>query len=1609
MIPDITELKFPKIDGKQYATLSHADVTQEDMGEKSVTTQVKIDGDIVPDFSSDWEVVFQGEKYIMPLRLPQGAKGNDSLSSTVDLTFQHWAIYQLKRFNFTTIQQIAAGTYLPDEEVATVSLNLGDFCALLGQVLELYYGNQISIDLNPDWEYDTTATVITISHTKIWNVLIESLYDKYGVRWEIKAAATNSNTVKGGERYVIRVGYPTTEVSHVFAYGFEGGLMKIERQIQSEDIRNVLNGRGGETNVPFRYFKNTDPNNPDFAADPDWVKELENIYFTNLMPATFRSYVQGWKAQHINQTDADGKKIYAGYIAIGESNAYSPWAYRKGFTDTKFRPVEFVADEITLNPAADDRQVEIIPGFSPYVVKDSSLDRYGPLVDTLENNDDIYPTLQGTGLDIAVDVEQVLTDVTADDSDAESEIVQIAGAQVSVTLKKGERKTVKTVAVPFTVPAGKTANLLIDAGTPLVNATYVTVESYAIRVYTAFGQERAASGIPAGSYTYLLEFTVHNTDTENSRVTSLGVRNYADMEVATIRETTKNTFDIWVRNIWGSTKKAGESDAQYAERVWKPVLGDRTGNSAKVVFTSGMLAMSEDYEFVITAYPVLDTSKTYTPKDSQGNAPTDENGNVITYASHWRITLAKSDAEMEATGLYVPSTQKQGKAGDTFVFIGTEMTHVPYVVDAEIRLDDWKKDSLAEVKEIKPTFVVTTDRVRLNNEGKSGALINQLRVGNAIRLADKRFVSPLYGSDYETLYIQSITYKYREPSSEDAALNPDVEIVLGNEYAVTANPVATIQGEVSALQRQIGSMSNVEQIVRNTGDRRYLRKDGTADTSNSPTRFSQQVSSADFQEGQRGWRLGKDGENFAVSEADEGVFRRRVRTRDMLLGGGMDVGNYAPGSAGGTFYVDDNGEAHIETAFLTVNKKLMVKELEIQRQKWVGGSQISSPAGAVIGKVEEVYGTGQTATQIIAYRCYFLATDSDGNKIHNEFTTNDLVRCETFNLMRDASGMLQNRYYWRRVLGVSDEANPVVDDNGDSWHYIFLLNISGGYDPASNCAPAPGDHVITLGNLTDTSRQNAIIIASYGAGAPYIYQLAGIDSFTTAGKIKTRISPNGNEFTGSFKLEAGGQTVGDVGEMIQTNSDAIASLNVTADGIVANVGKISRNLAKPQAEVWEAEVGDWGFTDEVGLGAFYGELRDYLPDGTTDIVFSREIDASLFKPDTDYTLTFYSKWYPPFDDPDPMPSDSHAWAMIRSADGASVMAQLSADEVDTLGWGVRIKHTITLHTAHSWVAQNQRLRIGFYVGDDFAGMYDIVQLDIEEIKLEKGTFATPFVPDSEDVESTISQQAEQINLSVKVDGKERAGLTLDAEEGITMQADKVQIKNGDSVAALFTGGILNADLINVGKLTTIVGGAKRITISEFDDAFIRFYHDDGITLACKMGLENVVLDNQLGTLTPNKESSNAIDNPIINPKLGKPAIIQVFNESGTLKWVLFLDGPVTPDEQTYSWVSVALVAPNSATQAQIESTAALKATEYWQFKVKGTGSEPYQSQNNKFFVKKLADAEFSSAASYYVPDGRYYYPSTQMAPTVIGGAVVYRRYYYQISNGVATRSYITVS
>ena len=1015
--------------------MSAATVSLPDMGEWNITSQIKIDGQIAPDFSFDWEVVFQGHKYIQPLRKPQGSKENTSFNSVIDLTFQHWAQYQLKRWYFFAIQPSEAGVAWPDKYIASVSLNLSDFCNLLGQILEYYYGDKITVDFNDDpvtgWQYKAEPEIINISYSHIWDVLIK-LYEVYGVRWQIEPNGSP-------DKYVIKVGYPTTEQSHIFEYGFEGGLLKVERQVQSEEIANMLLGRGGEKNLPYRYFKNIDPENKSFPADPDWIEELANVYFANLMPATFRSYVQGWKAAHLNVKDKDGKLLYEGYEAVGEANAYAPWAYRKGFTDEKFDPVEYVADEITINPETGDKIVVISPTYSPYVKKDSSIAKYGALLNGLENNEDIYPTIQGVTvdpfgrIDEAVEVEPITSDdiTEAVENDAQITTFEQPWTSVSGIIKGNTRVSVTLEGDWFRVPAGKTANF--DEGNKLVKLTRekleikydfkngkwiktntieevdtegINLEEATVVLIDETGRTVAASGIPAGRYRYVVTCKIHNTTDEEYTLT-------VSLESPTLTYTTldgkwRNTWRIWVKNIWGSSRNAGESDVQYAERVWRPILGDREGNEAKVVFASGMLA-HEDYEFVITTTPKYERKLC--------KWQTVQNGEVIEheYWSEWCIELGKSDADLESLGVYLPSTMRQAVAGDFFFFIGIDMPYL-YTIWAEKRVDEWKTDQLQDKKDIKPTWVVQTDRVRLNGEGKEDALIRLLHPGDTLRLADKRFITGVY----ETLYLQSLTYTYREPSSDDAALNPDVEIALSDSYSTSANPVATLQGDIATLTKQVGAISNIEQIVRAVGDKLYLRKDGIADRSLSPTEFASLLTSLGFRSGMAG------GEGWGI-------------------------------------YKDANGNWVIEADRFMARQELDVNNLVINQVTGQGGTIVESAARMEIIRVDD---------NADGYKCYF---DQHEGTIANLFHVDDVAWNN-----RLTPDNAEQKFYRRRVLEVG-------------LNYVLLSK----YESNGSGVPAEGDIIIQFGNYTDKTRQYVKVRDVIGGG--YERYIEGLDSVNSNG------------------------------------------------------------------------------------------------------------------------------------------------------------------------------------------------------------------------------------------------------------------------------------------------------------------------------------------------------------------------------------------------------------------------------------------------------------------------------------------------------------------------------
>lgn len=882
MIKQIKEINFPG-----YATLSQAKVSINDMGDMSISAQVKIDGDIKPDFSYDWEVEFNGERYIQPYRSPQGTKDASSTSSTLELTFYHKAEWLMRSQMFIEMASTDSGTAIADKYEASLGLSLANFVTAFNKVLNHFFGNAIIMLLNPDGTYSTERKFVSISYSYIWDVL-QKMNEIYDVRWRIK---TDSATGV----FQILVGYPADDVSHIFEYGFSGGLMSVQRQVQSSDIRNRLLGRGGETNLPAYYFKQA-PEDSLFESDPDWIPELANIYFSNLRGKTFRDYVKGWKAKHYG----------------GEAMAEPTEAYTAGYTDAKFDPVEYVDDE-------------------------DSIAKYGVIIGGLENNEDIYPSIQGAegGVDIIVDAEQVTDDDTEKAAESESQTVNIDGDSAKAqNVPKNTEVTIKmsdSVRHRFAVPDGYTGYVQIGPvsytavnirtssiyGRSQINISAAMVQqSLTTKIFNAStGAEIARdkfSNLDPGEYYWTQEITLLNASeytathvnvTFNGLKLTLGTGEVSGW---------KNTFDIWVKNIWGTEKLSTESDKDYADRVWLPILGDRMGNEAKVVFSSGWLSFSSDWEFTIVGY-AYDTSKD---------------------GSEWRLTLQKSDAEQEATGKFIPNEGTNAAAGDSFFFIGIDMPY-KYVLWAEQRLDDYKKGQLAYLAQINPTWVVETDKVRLNKaESEGGTLANSLSAGCVLRLADKRFID----SAYLNLYVQTISYEW----NESTVINPDIEIVLSDKPSPVINAVSQIQGAIEELNKNVTSLSSIKREILAAVDKMYLRKDGLNDLSLSQTEFRNLINGLGFRPGRiggSGWGIYRDSVGKAVGEFD------RIVVRDAID----------------------------------------VSSISVEQVKQTAGTTIYSEASIVCTEVVEMS---------TVYRCYF---DTKGGEIANMFKTGDIAWCLKYN------------------------------------------------------------------------------------------------------------------------------------------------------------------------------------------------------------------------------------------------------------------------------------------------------------------------------------------------------------------------------------------------------------------------------------------------------------------------------------------------------------------------------------------------------------------------------------------------------------------------------------
>ena len=207
---------------------------------------------------------------------------------------------------------------------------------------------------------------------------------------------------------------------------------------------------------------------------------------------------------------------------------------------------------------------------------------------------------------------------------------------------------------------------------------------------------------------------------------------------------------------------------------------------------------------------------------------------------------------------------------------------------------------------------------------------------------------------------------------------------------------------------------------------------------------------------------------------------------------GLLIGN-SNNENGGSWTPDTEGRSHLITDYLEVRMKAIFEELVVKKTSTIGGKEIISPAGGVVAhKVEEVTVTYNNVSQK-AYRCYFLA-EQEGDAVDNDFSVNDQVRSESFNVRKGTYHKVGNHFYWRLVIGRDEDP---VELEGKKYHYIDLSDTDCA---TASDVPAKGDVLSQCGNRTDVERQNCLIFSAVDTYSPSISLYHGINSYSFANK-----------------------------------------------------------------------------------------------------------------------------------------------------------------------------------------------------------------------------------------------------------------------------------------------------------------------------------------------------------------------------------------------------------------------------------------------------------------------------------------------------------------------------
>ena len=942
---------------------------------------------------------------------------------------------------------------------------------------------------------------------------------------KVETFGTDYFVTYAGNKYYLKTKLPTGQKStDSLMYEYTLVFTDVSYQLRRRIVRDlattaddtlVSKGTAFQLYGNFDRYKQLLEKNLAYSVGAEWaidvktgtpninsvMMDINNLYIWDLLLKSYEYFGVRWTIELVNDINTIKFGYDTAYILhtfkyndglskiVRSAEADASFNRISGTGGTRNIPINYFSNR-NANYPADPNPIDsgvIIRNLMPSVFRDSIIALDSPYKDyvqdddliaidgiketSLDVNEEIYPSIENYTsltlgrLDKIVDAEIPTIDTVPDAP------TEIEGFSLDLLTARNKPKTAASESVLFDVTNGLiTAKYIFSyldyyrntvmpngtltvydsindkdvilTGTPTVAAVLKLYNELDVEVWSAAYNSLVSGNIsvavPNGKYYFSMATSVSGEilNTGSMRYITWTFKGQVyDILKADVSK--YGVFDIWVKDLGFNL-----ADNQYT-----------TSEEAKIAFKTGMLA---GQEYVILAISevrqvVVDTTKTYE-----------------TIPSKYRITLIKSDAEVETSGYLLPNTRVYALPGDQFVILGINMPQV-YVDYAEERLTDYLTQQLDAVKNEKQSYTIEPDNIFIetyqrlvgeeyvNTEADGKTIKEKLRAGNGITIQDDKLLPSA-----ETLYINSVTIDYKD------SILPDYTVTVSNKLTVNGNAVERLQSQIDVLSdaatfynRNLSAdLKAMDAVLREMTELRdsitekYLSKE-YADTAAGKITL----------------------QNGLIAEALSKFTH------------GLEIGQFASGflGAGASLKMTPDGMSELEVDKLTVRMAATFFELIIRKISHVGGELILSPARMkCINVIEELDG----------YKCYF---NNDEGAIANEFEVNDQARCQVYT----GSGV---KSYWRLVTAKGAD-------------YITLSKI----DCAGTGIPAIGDEIIQLGNRTVTGRQNAQILSTVGDDAPSYKQYKGINSYAlTPAMERTKFTSQGNTVVGTLKITNGG-------------------------------------------------------------------------------------------------------------------------------------------------------------------------------------------------------------------------------------------------------------------------------------------------------------------------------------------------------------------------------------------------------------------------------------------------------------------------------------------------------